>query len=219
MNIAIITLFLPNYDPFVEVVSRNWEAYARRHNYGLCWKRTEVPVPDIGFAKIRFVRELLFEQENPWDAFFVMDTDILFTNFDIKIESFLEESPDSDYLVCTGFNGLCNGAFIIRKTEQARDLLDYMLANKYRHDNEQDTIKYHLDDPELPGRITLYPYSAFNSLLMDLYPEHAPATPERGDWQPTDFVLHLAGMSLDRRMALIESDRLRPLLEANLSKT
>lgn len=216
MNIAIATLYKPNYEPFVAQVSPNWEAYAARHGYGLATCCQDVNTADIGFEKIRMVRELMFGESNrgKLDAMMVIDADVIFTNPSTKIEQFLDESPGQDYLVTTGFNGLCNGTFIVRATEGGERILNFVLENKYRHNNEQDTIKYHFDDPVIAGRIKLYPHTAFGSMFLHLYPEHAPVTRQRGNWEPGDFVLHLPGLSLQQRLELIAQEPIRSILHA-----
>jgi hypothetical protein len=208
MNIALFTLYHENYWPLAELVLPNWSEYCDRHDYGLMAHRGPYGhFEGFGFQKTELVHDELFVKYNTWEAALVLDLDILITNFTVKVEDFMDESHD--IFVTTGFNGLCLGSYIIKKTQGGREIMEFMLANEHGYNNEQDTLKYHLDDPVLKDRIKLFPYHAFGSFMLSLYPEHGTPTRERGNWQPGDFLLHLPGFKIDKRLEVFQSPEVR----------
>lgn len=210
MTIAVATIYHPNYQQLADAVMPNWQEYCGRHGYGLMVRCIPERGVQIGFEKMMMVMDTLFRQPCPPDAMFVLDLDILITNLTCRVEDIVAVAPERDYFVPTGFNGLCNGSFVIRRTGAAREILEYVLRNPYGHDNEQNTLKLHLDtEPVLKDRIQLFPYTAFGSFMLDLYPEHGEPTRERGNWEPGDFILHLAGLQLEKRLEIVNSERVR----------
>lgn len=209
MKIVLITLYFDNYQFLADITLPNWREYCQRHGYDLvahCGTMWDKELP-IGFQKTALAYETLFQQKNDWEAAFVIDLDILITNMTRKVEEFID--ADHDYFVTTGFNGLCNGSFIIKKNQASKNILEYMLTNKYNHSNEQDTLKYHLDESVLKNRIKLFPYHSFNSMMLDLYPEHGVPTRERGNWEPGDFILHLPGTTKETRLNIFQSTKMQ----------
>lgn len=208
MKISLYTLFFDNYRDLANVVAPNWTEYAQRHGYDLRMYCGEYPGAEsrsIGFQKIQFVYDQMFgsNADSPPDVAWVLDLDIIVTNFNVRVEDFLDDQHD--YFVTTGVHGLCNGSFIIKRNDRAKAVLEYMLANQYNHENEQDTLKFHLDDPALKGRLRLFPYYSFCSLMFGLYPERSHLTQFEKPWQCGDFVLHLAALSQERRIEIFES--------------
>ena len=208
MKVVLITLYHENYQSLADTVLPNWWEYCLRHNYELLvCNRPYGPDSPIGFQKTRFVYDNLFGTENEWDIAMVLDLDIMVTNMTVKVENFIDE--EHDYFVTTGFNGLCNGSYIVKKTPQGRKILEFMLANKHGRNNEQDTLKYHLDDPELVGHIKLFPYNAFCSIYLKHYPEHSDVPLQGCNWEPGDFLLHLPGRRLDWGINLFNSPEVK----------
>ena len=202
MKAVIITLYQANYSRLADVVLPNWREYAARHGYDVV-AGPEGPGRDVlslGFRKAALTREILFETANNWDAALVMDLDVLVTNLTVPLTDFVDS--DHHYFVTTGFNGLCNGTHIIRKTPEGKEIIDAIIANRGGYSNEQDVIKGSLDRAPFAGRIKFSPYTSFGSFRLDLYPEHAPATREKGQWQQGDFLLHLAAKPLDERIRI-----------------
>ena len=210
MRIALYTLFFENYKPLADVVLPNWQDYADRHGYAIhyhCGKPEDFGSRPIGFQKMQYVYDELFLKDNPYDVVWVLDLDILVTNFNTRVEDFLDHTHD--YFVTTGVHGLCNGSFFLKKSDVSRRIIEYMLENKHGYDNEQNMLKCHLDDPLLRGHIRLFPYYAFSSLLFELYPERAHLTCFEKPWRCGDFVLHLAAVPLEKRLAIFQSQIIR----------
>lgn len=209
MRIALYTQYFDNYQPLADVVLPNWQEYAIRHGYEikLCRGAYRDSSRPIGFQKMQLVYDDLFVNNAPYDAAWVLDLDILITNFNIRVEDFLDDAHD--YFVTTGVHGLCNGSFFIKKSERSKEILEYMLSNKYNYDNEQNMLKYHLDEPVLKGRIKLFPYYAFSAFMFSLYPERAHLTKHEKSWNCGDFVLHLAGLTLEKRLEILKDEVIR----------
>ena len=212
MKIALLTLYFENYQPLADVVLPNWRSYCARHGYELIVHCGEyVRGCPIGFQKVGYAYERMFNTPNDLDAVAVLDLDLVITNPSVKIESFIDEVHD--YFVTADVNGLNNGAFIVKKNEGGKQILQYILGNKHLCNNEQDMLKYHLDEPVLKDRLKIVPHPSFNSYWYDLYPEHGESAKISGIWEPGHFILHLPGLRLETRLELLSSDRAKAAIQ------
>jgi hypothetical protein len=211
MKTALLTLYFDNYQPLADLVLPNWKQYCDRHGYELIAYRGEyMPGYPIGFQKVCYAYDQMFSDRGDIDVLLVLDLDLIITNHTVPVSAFLDENHD--YFVTADVNGLNNGVFIIKKTQGAKEVLEYIVENKHHHRNEQDTLKFHLDEPVLQGRLKIVQHPSFNSYWYDLYPEQGDLTGQLGNWRPGHFILHLPGMDLNRRLQLLQSERARNIV-------
>lgn len=213
MKISVLTLYFENYKPLADLVLPNWQRYCDKNGYNLVTYCGDYIMPHapIGFQKVRFAYDTLFKQENEIDALLVLDLDIIITNPEVKVEIFLDDTHD--YFVTADVNGLNNGSFIVKKSAGGKAILEYILENKYRHFNEQDMLKFHLDEPLLVEKLKILEHPSINSYWYDLYPAYSSLPqPISGEWSEKDLLLHLPGLSLHHRLELLKSDRAKRFL-------
>lgn len=204
MKTSLLTLYYDNYNSLAELVLPNWMEYCKRHGYDLITHVGDYgyshDIP-IGFHKIKLLYDVLFASLNPPDVVWCLDLDVLITNQDISIDTFVCQHPNKSYFVCNDVNGLNNGSFIVRRNNATKEILEFMLRNEERRQNEQDTLKFNWRSRTFASHIQILEHPAINSLRYDLYAEHRHHAAARLDqWKPDHFVLHLPGMNLNRRL-------------------
>lgn len=189
------------------LVIPNMQAYCKKHGYHFdIW----VIPPKFEFEKIKMILNLL---EDGIDTIFCLDLDTLITNHNIKVESFLDD--DHDFYLTKDINTWNTGSIIVRNTEWAQDWLDYILNHQGEIENEQTVIMRDMRVGDLP-KVRVLSHPSINSYP---YEEYAPTwgliegwepttgskekpTHEQGDWQVGDFVAHLPGLPVARRIEI-----------------
>ena len=189
-NPCIVTAYTPNIASLGDFTSAIAKTYCDKHGYTLRvhkdgFDTTRHPT----WSKILFLREAL--REHPW-AFWI-DSDAIFTNHDIKIESFVQMG--GDFFICRDFphNIFNAGVLLIRSCEWSLWFLDEVwkredLANRTFHEQEALTDLYTAG--KLGQHLVWYGTRAFNSFAYTT-PDLLRGEPESlYQWQKGDFVAH-----------------------------
>jgi hypothetical protein len=111
MKIAIITFIVGNdYKKAMNLGIQSKIEYAKKHGYDLhiggddVWDRSR-PIP---WSKLKYIEKFLDKSVYDYDYLFVSDADVLITNSEVKLESFLPLMEGKDlmwtYDVCDHFN-------------------------------------------------------------------------------------------------------------------
>lgn len=162
--------------------------YCAKHGYNACLIKDEAVGFHPGWLKIKHLIEQM--KLNP-DWILWIDADAFITNNDINLESFLE----GDLVIAEdSSNGVNSGVFLIRCCDKTKNFLQEVY--KHRFDNndtlaEQDSIRVYLHTLNYK----IVPQRTLNSYL-DVYGHNLPDEV----WHKGDFVLHLPGMSMGRRI-------------------
>lgn len=201
---AVITLFHSNYQSLADLVMPNWNKYCNYNNYNLICHVGEYGPGQIGFQKIRFLYDQMFV-ENKTDLALMLDLDILFTNFNIKIENYIDNKHS--YFVTTDIHFINNGSFILCKTPAAQEILQYILSFSNSMPNEQDVLKNNINSENLlKNNIKILENPSINSLDYSIYPEFVEyAKTEKGQWQPNHLLVHFPGKNLNDRINIINN--------------
>lgn len=194
--IGVVTLFHKNYQPLADLVIPNLQEYCDKHGYKLLYHCGNYGGGQIGFQKMRYLRDLM---KGDLELALVVDLDVIITNPDKRFEDFI--SGDNDYFVTKDVNGINNGSFIIRKTDWSMHLLKFMLDNEAGFTCEQNVLKT-LEAQLVNRGLGILPHPSINSYLHDIYPEWI-NTPFPNVWKEGDFLLHLPGMELEKRLMII----------------
>jgi hypothetical protein len=195
MRIAATISYTQNWQEIADIVIPVFSEYCSRQRYSLF---TTIDEYDrySGQFKLYNIKNLL----PYYDIVFSFDCDVLITNFNIKLETFIEDG--ADFFVCEGMN---MGTFGLRKSPFGIKLLNYMIdeIEAGRCHCEQDAIeKVAKYDPN----IKIHQHPAFNSYLPELYghiPEPEKVTEKEGRWMPGQFCLHLPALSIEQRIKLL----------------
>lgn len=208
-KIGLLTAYYDNYKPLAEIVVPNLQGYCRKHEYGFYNYILSPLGAHYSFKRIKMLREL-FSYE-AIDIIFCTDIDILITNHNIKIESFLDNKHD--FYITKDVNGINAGNFIIKNTVWSRAFLDFILSKQDSFDNDQVVLESIKDDVQWNSKIKILSHPSINSYIYDNYGENwgvigdrkiEKPTEEEGDWREGNFVLHLPGIPLDKRIEILK---------------
>ncbi len=202
MNIALITLYYDNYNELASLVLPNWQSYCDRHGYQLFAHRGSFGSGQIGFQKTAYVKNCL--SSNQIDAALVLDLDILITNPSIKVEDFVGD--DRSFFIHEDVNGFNSGSYIVKNDQGGMAVINHMLSGCGRCDCEQNMLKNHINDSVIKDNVKILPHPGFNSYQYQQYPEFAHHVDiNAGQWNKTHLLLHLPGMSLDKRLHIFSN--------------
>jgi hypothetical protein len=185
-----------------DIVLPNLQAYCKRHGYE--YRFVCFPEPcesDFGFRKLTGILDLFNEG---FDVVVSFDLDLLITNHNYKIEQFLTD--EHDFFICKDYNGINAGSFIVRNSGWLVGFLDWLLRCRGidKIHCEQDAIAYYMRLFPNDEKIKILPHPSINSYLYENYPDIPQQTHERGQWQPTDFILHLPGLGMETRLDIMK---------------
>lgn len=206
MNIGVFTFYTPSFQALADVTLPNIRRYCDRHGYDLmahCGGEFGASEMLIGLRKTGMACSLL----PLFDALFVIDIDVLITNHTIRLESFLDD--EHIFFVAHDDNhGLNAGAYIIRNAGNGKAFLRHVLAEPLEPGEcEQDAMRKVLAQPLFTGFCKVLPHPSINSYLYSEYRQIK--SHEEGQWQPGDFVLHLPGMTNERRIEIFTSEQVQ----------
>lgn len=162
------------------------EEHAKKHGYTRITDESVYdPERPHSWSKIRLIQKYLGD----YDYLMWIDADVLITNFDRKIEDFIElMNPDTFLLMCEDLNGLNAGVFIIKNIPRAHEFLkDVWSTNNDSPYWEQASIVHHL--PKYQDGVQIIPREY--SVIMNAY---GPFIDKEHYWQPGDFCIHFAGI-------------------------
>lgn len=201
MTIRIITLWTDDWKILADLTTTISNQYCERHGYISTFFGFSTNCLD-GYDKISLLKSGF--DRNAADLYWLLDADAIITNQNIKVENFVEEG--FDLFLCEDFNGINCGSFIIRDSEWSRKFIYYILLKRgvVGMHCEQDAIKSYMEEFPNDEKIKILTHPSINSYDYCLYPEIPPQTHEQGQWQPGDFVLHLPGTSLEKRIEVFK---------------
>jgi hypothetical protein len=200
-----VSILIPSTTDWVDIANvtvGNAEKYCGRHGYSLF--HNVFPQPNNGYNKIRKAIDVL---DKGSDAVWVLDADALITNHTLRIERYL--TPKKSFFITKDINGINCGSFVVKKSKWAISFLEWLLKceGKEKMYCEQDAVNYYmaLFPREVDTHFSFLNHPSINSYLYELYPEYGKQTHEQGQWQQGDFVLHLPGVGMEKRLEILKS--------------
>jgi len=203
MRIAIQILYSKDWEDLAHVIVPNAVQYCVKHNY--VWNIQCVKGQYDAFDKIRHMQEI-FEMDEA-DAVFSLDCDTLITNHTIKVEEYLDYFHDAYFT--KDYNGLNCGSFIIKKSEWSNSFLKFILSIRTEPKMycEQDAINMYMETIPNDEHIKILTHPSINSYIYQNYPEIPLQSHEQGQWNVGDFVLHLPGISMGKRIDILNKTK------------
>lgn len=208
--ITAVVSYTRSFEPLAEFTVPVLRRYCGRHGYDLIVHRGGFGYRNrqFGFQKTELVRALLRAAE----ALFVVDADTLVTNHSVRLESFLDD--DHAMFACHDENGFNAGSYLIRNTSTASNFLEGALHLEgapgvlCEQDAMRDLLKKNLVTGGLmfPTVMKVLPHPAINSYRYDEYGKTK--TREEGQWHEGDFLLHLPGMTNERRLEIFRTTKI-----------
>ena len=198
---AVYIYYTPSWQPLVDIVLPVLKDYCRKHKFVLINHDHEGNNEDWAFHKmnklLKFVEWTQQTELNIW----VLDVDTLITNPNISFKWFIDY--EHDIFITRDINGINAGSWIMRNTEASKQFLqaivdnfdephEQILMNKFLH---MVNVKY-LPHPSINSyRYELYKDVVDNALSM---------THDQGQWEPGDLLLHLPGLTLEKRIEVLQ---------------
>lgn len=175
--------------------------YCLRHNIQFTM-RQHIQISPWGERPQFMIEEL--ERMKPGEWLWFMGTDTLITNMTIDVRKFMtDEAPD--FTIAKDMHGINNDVFFIRRTEASLAFLKSILAMNKLYSDDQQAMNHLLKQDEISVKYETM--ENINSYLFDEYPYYKGmglSTASPGHWTPGRFILHLPGMSNERRFTLME---------------
>lgn len=188
-----------------DITINNAEEYCRLRRYGI--------VPEIfgihycGYEKIKSILKIFDSGAN---VVWSMDADTLITNHNKRVEDYIDHKHD--FFICKDYNGINAGSFIVRKTKWAISFLEWLLKCKGKDKMycEQDAINLYMKlfPATVWKQIYILPHPSINSYLYENYPDIPMQKHEDGQWEAGDFVLHLPGMGMEKRIEIMKNTKI-----------
>lgn len=202
MKIAIITFVVGNdYKKAMSIGIQSKIEYAKKHGYDFhyggedVWDRSR-PIP---WSKLKYIEKFL---DCGYDYLFVSDADVLITNSDVKLESFLPLMEGKDLLwtydICDHFN---SGNMLIKSSNESS-----LWVKSYFEDVWKCEELIHHIWWENAGMIKVFQTNSDHqshmktlneSWLINAYVFTAEGKTEdssRRLWKKGDFLIHFAGV-------------------------
>jgi hypothetical protein len=176
-KIAILTLRIgEKYKEFTKLGMLTQIEYCKRNGYDLIDDESVYdksrPIP---WSKILSIKKYLQQ----YDYIVWMDADIIILNFEVKLESFINQylfNKESDFLMCIDTGNKRNtGVWFIKNTDYALKFMDriyeqtnYIDAGEWEQTAFNNLYEQNIDN--IQSKSTIFPYSQaylFNCLLYD----------------------------------------------------
>lgn len=198
-KIGVCSFWFSGHAELAALTTPNKEAYCELHGYDYWFECKE----DWGPAdKLRMVRMML----DDYDAVLWIDCDAFFTNPSFKIEALIDPTAGTKVLTITkdGYDYAVNsGVFLMEAWAETFQFLDWCLD----HEVFPEIQKYPLKDQDIlakfaveyPDLTRILPQRMMNSYMRSEYEVYNYGW---SDWQAGDWILHGAGLPMDKRIAL-----------------
>ena len=207
-EIALVTLSTePVPTRYVAQGIVNKALYATHHGYTLLVYPRQDEERAPSWSKLVSIRHAINLEKYEWVLW--LDGDTLVTNFSTTVESILPTEPHVQFVLGQDCNGVNAGVMLARSSLLALGVLERLYHGAHITKNsvahpwwEQFSIHQVLaKDAEVQRLTKLVPQNTFNSYHEDVKCLGLDAH----HWIPGDFILHMPGISQDRRNELFPS--------------
>lgn len=201
MKIAILILYTTGWQELADIVVPNAELYCKKHGYFLETAIFNDPMPsNFGFNKIMYISDMF--ELNEADVIWSLDMDTLITNHNFRVEDFITEQ--NNFWITKDVNGVNAGSFIARKSGWWKYFSKWILEYQQIANCEQDAIDLYYEEHN-GKEIGILPHPSINSYDYSLYPEFPDIRKEeQGHWHPGNFLLHLPGVGMNKRLEILK---------------
>eukprot|EP01134_Creolimax_fragrantissima_P007190 CFRG7190T1 len=205
-KIAILTLNTPNIYEYSDLAEINQKEYAKRHGYDfyvyrdstLGWEMEKGSWDSIvTWNKVNAIPRHL--QDHEWMMW--IDSDAVFTNMNITLESIIEKASDKEFLIADDPAGwmLNTGVMFFRNTEWTRNMIQkWWTMPKHQHNMgaEQKQLIKLLDHHDKERKMWhLFPECEFNCLPKNRF--------------EGVFVVHYMGHWPDEKIAALTKENVK----------
>jgi len=199
MRVCFQLIYTADWVDLAKITVPNIVNYCRKHGYD--WNIQSIQNRYSGYLKILNIQSLF--AANDADVIVSLDCDTLITNYNIKIEDYIDDIHS--FFICKDYNGINAGVFVIKNNKWANGFLSYILQCEGQSGMycEQDAILSYMKSFPNNENIKILPHPSINSYLYESYPEIPPQSHEQGQWVEGDYILHLPGIDNQTRIKIL----------------
>jgi hypothetical protein len=208
-NILLENSYDKKYEPLGQLTwFENKVKYAQKHGYETSLNLVDNITRHLGWEKIYHTKDILENRDVDW--VWVTGCDSMITNFDIKLESIIDNNYD--IIIAKDQNNINVDSFLIKNSSKSIEFLQTII-NSYENyvghpwaENQCFIDLYHSAYSE---NIKIVPQRTLNSYNYSTL-KHFPKKPNfdglgfDGNWQPYDLLIHFVDQSLDHRLLLCQ---------------
>jgi len=200
MKIVCLGIYWKNYEELAKFTfEENLRSYCKNNDY-FYWSL--MMNSELSTNREEAMKQITIEKTNIYlnifknygaDYIFHLDCDSVITNHSIKLEEIIIKYRH-DFLSGSDKNGISTGQFILKNTEANKALFRESVhaTENGKCDHGQDFINRFKKD-----LVFATPQRVMNSYDGEARLE---AKDEEAHWQEGDFLVHLTGLTLERRM-------------------
>jgi len=207
-KIGLLNVYDQNYQSLADITIQNKKDYCDLHGYEFI---------DFSIAKNNTGKHVAFskfyaalKKMYNYDWIFYNDLDSLIMNYNIKLESFIDNNYDM--IVSYDINGLNSGQWFVKNSPWAHSFMKKVFCRDEFNEfgGWADQIAFcntWLYSGEAMQKTKVVPQKLFNSYLYETFGKNdegdSPYWPQ-GQFQKGDFCLHFCGMPHDMRESYIK---------------
>lgn len=211
-KIAFVTLFDGNYQELAKYSIPNKIAYAKKNNYDFYYFDSIIDSSKPPqWNKILAIQKIL--EKGVYDWVWWIDIDSLILNFDIKLESIIDENYEIIFTQNT-YSYISSGSCFFKNTDLVKNFLadvyylrkDYLKDLKINiFDHEQQAIRLILQNDQTYKNITKLIHErvcnaycpTYNPDVLRYYPNW---NNDDNLYQPNDFLIQFCGRNMEERI-------------------
>jgi hypothetical protein len=195
MTAAVYIYYTPAWQELADIVLPKVSGYCKKYGYDIKVILNSEIIVNWSYYKMSWLAFLIYDYDFIW----VLDVDTLITNPEIPFTDFTDN--EHDIFICKDINGINAGSWIIRNTEASRNFVS-TIVNNFTEPHEQILMNKYLH----MVKVKYLPHPSINSYDYRLYNHFGLAVPahDQGQWQPGDLLLHLPGLSLEKRIEVFK---------------
>lgn len=204
MNFIVTTFYYPNFKSLADKTTPNHRAYCNKHGYTYNPFVFSEELTGTGYQKlcqagkanaILALRTLQIQSKA--DYLFTIGCDALFTNMDITLESLVEYYEGMDIVIGTDWDGPNASQLLVKNSKNSRRYFQEIMA--YIANDGEHEQRYFKDYPR--PFIARAAQKKINSYDHELRLEEFN---DKRHWTEGDFILHMAGSTLEQRMSVMD---------------
>jgi hypothetical protein len=214
MKIALTTGYTVSYSELGDFTSENHKEYCERHGYSFYKDgNNDYHYLEVGFRRMEFILNIL--KTNKYDYIHWSGADTLITNYNIKIEDWVDS--EHDFFVSKETSGVYRAlnadVFIVKNSPNGRHVLEFILSKASEYMNhtwkEQQVMIDHFHLEPFNKIVKIMPHQSFNSYPWRFYgPDQAGDSDvhknEPGDFKVGDFLVHVPGHNYQNKIRILK---------------